>query len=142
MLRASRYSGLSLAVCMLFAVFAPPIAASGTDQIVGTWTAAHTGRQIRVIETGARTFAGIVVRPYMLGPCRNKPGRVVWKHLVQPHRGQYNGTFAGFAFTTQDASTCDPTYTAPMTATIHALSGGRLSMRICYLPGGCTTWTR
>jgi hypothetical protein len=123
-------------------LFASPSAAAGRDRIVGTWTAAHTGRQIRVTATGVHSFAGVVVKPYMLGPCTNRAGRVVWKHIVQARRGHYDGTFAGYAFTTQDPSTCDPTYTAPMRATIHTLSGGRLSLRVCYLPGGCTTWTR
>jgi len=55
--------------------------------------------------------------------------------------GRYNGTWAGYAFMTQDASTCDPNDTSTMTATIGAAFGGKLSMRVCYLPGGCTTWT-
>jgi hypothetical protein len=123
-------------------VCAAPGAATGTDQIVGTWTAALTEHQIRITQTGMRTFAGAVVRPYTLGPCTNKAGRVVWKHLVPLRRGHYNGTFAGYAFMTQDPSTCSPNYTAAMTATIRVPSGGKLLMRICYLPGGCTTWTR
>ena len=122
--------------------FAAPGAATGADPIVGTWTVARTGHQIRVTQTGARIFTGVVVKAYTLGPCTNKAGRVVWKHVKPVRGGRYNGTWAGYAFTTQDPSTCDPNYTAPMTATIRAPSGGKLSMRVCYLPGGCRIWTR
>jgi len=67
---------------------------------------------------------------------------LVWKQISRVRAGRYNGTFAGYAFATQDPATCDPRYTAAMTATIVAPSGAKLSMRVCYLPGGCTIWTR
>jgi len=142
MRRVVHHSGRLLVLGALFVVFAAPGAASGTDQIVGTWTAALTGHQIRVTQAGVGRFAGAVVKAYMLGPCRNKAGRVVWKQVAPLRPGHYNGTFAGYAFMTQDPSTCNPNYTAAMTATIGAPSRGKLSMRVCYLPGGCTTWTR
>jgi hypothetical protein len=134
-MRIARYAAVLL-------VFVAPGVASAANEIVGTWTAARTGHQIRVTRTGTRTFAGAVVKAYTLGPCTNRAGRVVWTHLERVRPGRYNGTWAGYAFMTQDASTCDPNYTSAMTATIGAAFGGKLSMRVCYLPGGCTTWTR
>ena len=142
MRRVAHHSRLLLVLGALAVVFVAPAAASGPNPIVGTWTAALTGYQIRITETGIRTFAGTVVKAYMLGPCTNKAGRVVWKQVVPARRGRYNGTFAGYAFATQDPSTCNPNETAPMTATIRTTTGGKLSMRVCYFPGGCRTWTR
>jgi hypothetical protein len=99
--------------------------------------AVPTAFQVRVTQTGAHTFAGVAVTAYKIGPCTSKPGRVVWKSLTLVGRRQYHGTFAEFAFTSQDPSTCDSSFSAPMTVTM-----GGASMKVCYLPGGCRTWTR
>jgi hypothetical protein len=142
MRRVAHHAGPLLILGALFVVFAAPSSASAVDEIVGMWTAALTGYQIRVTQTGVHRFAGAAVKAYMLGPCTNKAGRVVWKQVAPIRPGHYNGTFAGYAFMTQDPSTCNPNYTAPMTATIGAPSGGKLWMRVYYLPGGCRIWTR
>jgi hypothetical protein len=142
MRRVAHHSCHLLILGNLFVVLAAPGTALAANETVGTRTAALTGYQIRVTQTGAHRFAGAVVKAYMLGPCTNKAGRVVWKHLAPVRAGHYDGTFAGYAFVTQDPSTCEPNYTAPMTATIGPSSGGKLWMRVCYLPGGCRIWIR
>ena len=86
-MRIARYAAVLL-------VFVAPGVASAANEIVGTWTAARTGHQIRVTRTGTRTFAGAVVKAYTLGPCTNRAGRVVWTHLERVRPGRYNCTWA------------------------------------------------
>lgn len=96
--------GLLLApLLLLLALFGCHRNSFHADEVHASATILESARDARKISVCPRS-GRVAIRPI------TNAGGKRWR-LVRA--GHYNGTFAGYAFATQDPSTCDPDYTAP-----------------------------